>query len=312
MNADAGMMLALSPLFEGLSDAELAELGALASPWTAAAGDVLFRQGHDGDRLLVLTSGRLEAIATLPNGGERALALIEPGEVAGELALLADGRRTASVRAVEDSAGIALARETFDLLRTQRRPVAQIVVQRIGESALGRLRARYATMADGAAPPPTSASPGDFAADDVPVSYLSEILFFQRFAESEIDVLRDGLRVLHAPRDARISVNDALWIVLRGAVQSTVVTDESSRRLRLAGPGRCVGHLGVLDGDDSMPQLDHIFRERAVLLELPFSRAKELLRGQESVDRRFTEAFYEDVVRALLAVESAYATTTLA
>ena len=111
-------------------------------PWRAAEGDVLFHQGDKGDRLLVVTAGTLEASARTPGGGERVFATIGAGKVVGELALLAGGRRTATVRAVEDSAGFALTRPTFELLRLQLRPVARKVVRKIGEISLQRLSDR--------------------------------------------------------------------------------------------------------------------------------------------------------------------------
>jgi CRP-like cAMP-binding protein len=305
-----------TPLFDGFGAVELAELTALATPWTAAAGDVLFRQGDHGDRLLVLSSGRLDVTARPPSGTVTAIGSIAPGEIVGELALLTGGRRAAMVRATEDSAGVALSREAFELLRLQLRPVARTVVGRIGEVALRRLLASYAAIAEDLGAPhsneTTSAGVAsdhqpaalDFTSNGVPDSYLAEIFFFHRFSEPEIAELRSGLRLLTAPRGARIDPNGALWIVLRGCVQTSVVGASGRQRVRLAGPGRCVGHIGVLDGISHPPQLEAVLRERAVLLEVPHQRAHELLARNAAAAQRFTAAFFDDVVRALLAADA--------
>ena len=58
MSTVTATQLAQAPLFDGFADVELAELAALTTPWTAAAGAILFRQGDRGDRLFVLGSGQ--------------------------------------------------------------------------------------------------------------------------------------------------------------------------------------------------------------------------------------------------------------
>jgi CRP-like cAMP-binding protein len=268
--------------------------------------------------LLVLGSGRLEVTARLPDGSERSIGSIAPGEIVGELSLLGGGRRTATVRASADSTGVALARETFELLRLQLRPVARTVVRRIGEVALRRLLTRYIAIAEGRENLPLRAMPAgrtsssfepaesDFSSNGVPDSYLSEILFFRRFSTADLTAFRSGLRLLRAPPGTQLDPNEALWVVLRGAVQTSVIGSAGRQRVRLAGPGRCVGHIGVLDESESphAPQLETVLRERAVILEIPHARAQELLERNAATAQRFAAAFFDDVVRALLAVDA--------
>jgi CRP-like cAMP-binding protein len=159
VNTVTATQLVQAPLFDGFADVELAELAALTTPWTAAAGEILFRQGDRGDRLFVLGSGRLEVTARLPDGSERSIGSIASGEIVGELSLLGGGRRTATVRASADITGVALGRETFELLRLQLRPVARTIVRRIGEVALRRLLTRYIAIAQGRGNLPLGAMP---------------------------------------------------------------------------------------------------------------------------------------------------------
>jgi len=316
MNAASVTQLVDAPLFDGLADVELAELAALTMPWTAAAGETLFRQGDRGDRLLVLNSGRLDVSVRLPDGCERSIGSIAPGEIVGELALLGGGRRAATVRASSDSSGVALARETFELLRLQLRPVARTVVRRIGEVALRRLLTRYTAIATGLRHLPLRSMPAagasskfepaasDFTSNGLPDLHLAEILFFRRFSTAELAALRAGLRLLRAPRGTQIDPSEALWIVLRGAVQTSVIGSAGRQRVRLAGPGRCVGHICVLDESPRAPQLEAVLRERAILLEVPHAQAQQLLERNAAAAQRFTAAFFDDVVLALQAVDA--------
>lgn len=74
---------------------------------------------------------------------------------------------------------------------------------------------------------------------------------------------------------------------------------DAARRLRLAGPGRAVGHLGLLDEHAFIERRESRARERAILLEIPWPRLRELLNAQDASSRRFAAALWTDVVRAL-------------
>jgi CRP/FNR family cyclic AMP-dependent transcriptional regulator len=77
-------------------------LFARATPRRLAAGETLFRAGEEGDGCYRLDRGVLKVNMTSPKGEERILAIIGPGSIVGELAII-DGRpRSASVIAVRD------------------------------------------------------------------------------------------------------------------------------------------------------------------------------------------------------------------
>ncbi len=64
-------------------------------------GAVIIRQGEPGDRFYLLRRGRVEITRRLDDGTEQALAELGPGDYFGEMALLNDEPRTATVRALE-------------------------------------------------------------------------------------------------------------------------------------------------------------------------------------------------------------------
>jgi nitric-oxide synthase len=75
---------------------------------TFAAGDVVFREGDPGDRVHLVLRGRAQA-----RQGERVLSQLLPGQFFGELAILNDTPRTATVHAVEDLETVSLDGEWF-------------------------------------------------------------------------------------------------------------------------------------------------------------------------------------------------------
>lgn len=80
------------------------------------AGETVFRQGDTGDLVYVIVSGEVQAIREDPDGEDQVLATMGEGEYFGEMALLSDAPRTATVRAVTDLDAIAMARADFATL----------------------------------------------------------------------------------------------------------------------------------------------------------------------------------------------------
>ncbi len=96
------------PLFTPLSRPAIERLAQQLVRVEASAGDVVIREGDEGDRFYIVESGRVEATH---NGSS--LSYAGPGEPFGEIALLRDVPRTATVTAVEDTVLRALERGDF-------------------------------------------------------------------------------------------------------------------------------------------------------------------------------------------------------
>jgi len=100
------------PLFQDLQPAELDLMLVKLQPVSASPGQAIVRQGEPGDRFYVIRSGRVEV---LKDG--RFVAALGRGEAFGEIALLLDVPRTATVRAVEHTELLSLEASDFrDLL----------------------------------------------------------------------------------------------------------------------------------------------------------------------------------------------------
>jgi PAS domain S-box-containing protein len=103
------------PLFAGLSEADLKRLGQLVEEMRLSAGEELFAEGSPSDQVYIVQEGQLEILKAF-SGREVLLAVPEPGEVIGEMALLGEKPRVASVRARTDSVLLAIHKEQLDRL----------------------------------------------------------------------------------------------------------------------------------------------------------------------------------------------------
>lgn len=95
-------VLRRAPLFAALDEEQAAELRGSMSDVTLARGDTLFHEGEPGDRLYVVTEGKVKLQRTSPDGRENMLAVLGAGELIGELSLFDPGPRTATAVAVTE------------------------------------------------------------------------------------------------------------------------------------------------------------------------------------------------------------------
>lgn len=113
------------PLFSGLAPEQLAPLVEAATTRRLRAREELFHKGDEAAQVYVVASGRLKVVSPSSEGDEALLAILDEGEVVGELPLLTGGRRTANVVALEPCELLALARRDF-LRFLRERPEAAI------------------------------------------------------------------------------------------------------------------------------------------------------------------------------------------
>jgi CRP-like cAMP-binding protein len=96
------------PLFSGLAKKDVEALGRLADGLDVRAGKVLARQGDIGHEFFVIESGR----AVVERDGTK-LTELGPGDFFGEIALISEERRTATVTALEDMELIVMTESAF-------------------------------------------------------------------------------------------------------------------------------------------------------------------------------------------------------
>lgn len=108
VNLDDLRLVRGNPLFGWLPPVALERVAAMLVEVEIAAGDVLISQGAPGDRAYLVAEGELVAER---DGLE--IGRIERGSVVGEIALLRDAPRMATVRAVRDCRLLAIDRDEF-------------------------------------------------------------------------------------------------------------------------------------------------------------------------------------------------------
>ena len=228
--------LATLQVFADIPVEDLVTLAADLTPLRAAAGEVLMRQGERAVSFLIITSGRVEVRHVAPDG-QVAVTKLSPGTIVGEIALLRNAFRTATVIAEDEVCGYVGYNRAFECMLA-----IPVVADRMVRTARQRLAAYIAPIAisadDGAALLLRPVLPGDAERSKSNGAFSRETLY-RRYQGC-------------APTAARLAylfevdyVDHFVWVVTNG-VDGPVVAD--ARFIRDEGdPGSAEVALTVAD-----------------------------------------------------------------
>jgi CRP-like cAMP-binding protein len=146
-----------------LDDMERAALLQLGTHRDFPRGAVLMYEGEPGERVMILETGRVKVTRIEPGGHETMLSIRDPGDLIGEVSLIDERPRLATVTALERVRALVIASSVFrgHLERAPRIAVAllEVQTQRFRETTLkrsqfaasdtiGRLAARIAELSE--------------------------------------------------------------------------------------------------------------------------------------------------------------------
>ena len=106
------------PLFAKVDPTKLKLLAFTSERLQYASGDELFHQGDDGDAAYVILEGQADILVDTPKGAVK-VAMLGKNDIIGEIAILCDVPRTATVVAHSDLETLRVSKEGFFHLVTQ-------------------------------------------------------------------------------------------------------------------------------------------------------------------------------------------------
>ena len=125
-------------LFSGLDEQQLEAVSNFTFQKSFGPGELIVEEGRTGNGMYAIISGNVEAVKALGTEQERTVNRLGPGEVFGEMALLGEWPRTASVRAVDEVECLGIDRWVF-LTQLERHPqvgirLLQVLAQKLRDS----------------------------------------------------------------------------------------------------------------------------------------------------------------------------------
>ncbi|HMJ09943.1 MAG TPA: cyclic nucleotide-binding domain-containing protein [Polyangiaceae bacterium] len=132
--------LANIELFSGLKPEALDLIAKVSSEESHPLGSKIFQHGDVGDKLYLILEGRVRISREVPGMGEEALAVLGPGQVFGEMALLDESPRSADALVHERCRVLTIHKDGFDDLLFLHKDLAYEVLWSIVRMLVRRLR----------------------------------------------------------------------------------------------------------------------------------------------------------------------------
>ncbi|MNG03122.1 Acetyltransferase Pat [compost metagenome] len=111
--------IAQLPFFAGIEQSLLQNISSLFTTETCHEGEMIVREGEEGNKFYIIVRGKFEIMKQLTDGDPTRVAVLQDGDHFGEIALLKDIPRTATVRALVPSILLSIRREAFTRLMNE-------------------------------------------------------------------------------------------------------------------------------------------------------------------------------------------------
>jgi CRP/FNR family cyclic AMP-dependent transcriptional regulator len=127
-------------IFKNLDEAELGEVADVCRIEEFVSGEYIFREGEHGNRLYLIVEGDVRISRDVPGSGEEALAILKPGALFGEMAVLDRSERSTHAISNGGTKVLTITRPDFEMLLDFNREMAYKVLWSVTRLLSGRLR----------------------------------------------------------------------------------------------------------------------------------------------------------------------------
>ncbi len=134
MEVDAAVLEQV-PLFSGLEAGDLEAIARQAVHKRYRRNTIIMEHGDDANTLYFLVTGRVKIFVVGEDGKEIVFGNKGPGSYVGELGLLAEGKRSASVQTLEDSEFWVLTKDSFNRIISDHPEIASRLLRDLARRA---------------------------------------------------------------------------------------------------------------------------------------------------------------------------------
>jgi CRP-like cAMP-binding protein len=249
-------LLATTPsqLIDALEPGAVRAVLDAASLQRCRKGDIIFRQDETGSSLYLILKGSMDVERRGASGQSRKLATLRAGAFFGEMALLADVPRSATVRASSDAILLKLSRKDVRALSERDPRVLALLMRFFRARLVGTLMAT---------------SP-----------------LFKPLSVDERRALVGKFRMRELPHDTQVleqgQPSDGLYLVLVGRL-GVFIEDEHGHTTELGalGPGDVFGEMSFITGEPAMASIRTL--DRSWVLRLPKEDLDAVVRSHPEV-----------------------------
>ncbi|PKK91249.1 MAG: hypothetical protein CVV64_05625 [Candidatus Wallbacteria bacterium HGW-Wallbacteria-1] len=103
-------------IFQELDESEILIIDQIAEEGSYKAGEIVFRQGSEGKELYIIKMGEVEVIKEGSEGTSQLLTVLEAGTFFGEMSIVTEETRSATIRALGECRLLKIQKSTIDRL----------------------------------------------------------------------------------------------------------------------------------------------------------------------------------------------------
>jgi signal transduction histidine kinase len=183
--------------FPGISQLEIDELVTRSQLVNYPVGTVLCREGNNENRFYILLDGKVDVTKTINNAEQRKLKVLEAGDFFGEMAIMHNAPRAATVTALTSVTLLEIDKENFDRVIQRSSTIAIAMVREISH----RLREN-----------------DQMAVDDLRMRASELAEAYQKLAENELARREFITNVAHELRTPLMAAGGFLQLLQKGAI----------------------------------------------------------------------------------------------
>jgi CRP/FNR family cyclic AMP-dependent transcriptional regulator len=127
-------------LFQNLTNSDLDQVLKIAERESFKAGDLIFKEGDQGDKLYIIMSGQVRISRKMHSGEEEALSVLKEGDFFGEMSLIDDIERSADAIANAECTLLSIKRDDFESLLFINKDIAHSILWAFTRTLSMRLR----------------------------------------------------------------------------------------------------------------------------------------------------------------------------
>ena len=128
-NSISTTVLKSVPMFAAFREDQLQSLATVITRRSAPRGSMIMAEGGRVDSLYIVISGRLKVMMGEADGKEVILSILGPGEMFGEMGLIDENPRSATVLAIEPCELLAVTRQAFNKFLAENTEMAMTVIR---------------------------------------------------------------------------------------------------------------------------------------------------------------------------------------
>jgi len=122
--------------FSSMSDSDLRQIADIITERTYAAGEVIIEEKTEAERFFIIITGKIEISKRFEDGEKAVLSIQSDGAFFGEMAILDEGRRSATVTTLEPTRVLMIGKNDFEVLLFK----APVLAYRLLRELSSRLR----------------------------------------------------------------------------------------------------------------------------------------------------------------------------